>query len=220
MNDKTITAYRKSKSIYDDVLTQSKWWSRLYIRLFWSGVNDVDIANRLLEYIPAGYSGSLLDVPAGTAAFTWKKYTALPAASITCLDYSAEMLEQAKKRLDNAAGISLMRGDVGNMPFEDEKFDVVLSMNGFHAFPDKEKAFSETYRVLKKGGSFLACFYVCGQSKITDLWVSSFLSKKGWFTPPFDTTEKLHKRLKDLYQSVDYHLDGSIVWFKCVKPVR
>ena len=29
-------------------------------------------------------------------------------------------------------------------------------MNGFHAFPDKKKAFSETHRVLKKGGSFIS----------------------------------------------------------------
>jgi ubiquinone/menaquinone biosynthesis C-methylase UbiE len=45
-----------------------------------------------------------------------------------------------------------MQGDVGNLKFSNETFDIVLSMNGFHAFPDKEKAFSETARVIKKGG--------------------------------------------------------------------
>ncbi|MBN7771793.1 class I SAM-dependent methyltransferase [Clostridium aminobutyricum] len=217
MDDKIITAYRKSKNIYDDVLTQSRWWSKLYIRLFWNGVDDTDIANRLLQYIPNDYCGSLLDVPVGTATFTWKKYKTLPSASISCLDCSGDMLDQAKKRLEQADNIRFYQGDVGNMPFKDEMFDTVLSMNGFHAFPDKERAFFETYRVLKKGGSFLACFYICGQSKITDLFVYSFLSKKGWFTPPFDTKESLHRKLNDLYQSVDFHLDGSMVWFKCVK---
>ena len=33
---------------------------------------------------------------------------------------------------------------------ENETFDMVLSMNGFHAFPDKDHAFQETWRVLKK----------------------------------------------------------------------
>lgn len=28
----------------------------------------------------------------------------------------------------------------------DESFDIVISMNGFHAFPDKQKAFQETWR--------------------------------------------------------------------------
>ncbi|MEA4925670.1 MAG: class I SAM-dependent methyltransferase [Syntrophomonadaceae bacterium] len=220
MNDKVITAYRKSKNIYDDVLTQSRWWSKLYIRLFWGGVDDTLIAKRLLQYIPVDYSGNLLDVPVGTAAFTWQKYMTLTSASsITCLDYSEDMLEQAKKRLlyNSAGNIFFHQGDVGNMPFKDEMFDIVLSMNGFHVFPDKAKAFSEIYRVLKKGGSFLACFYIGGQSKITDFLVNCFLSKKGWFTPPFDTEESLNQKLKDLYQIIDFHCDGSMVWFKCVK---
>ena len=31
-------------NINDDVQTQEKWWSRLYIKLFWSGVDDTEIA--------------------------------------------------------------------------------------------------------------------------------------------------------------------------------
>jgi len=37
-------------------------------------------------------------------------------------------------------------------------FDIVLSLNGFHAFPDKEAAYRETYCVLKPGGIFCGCF--------------------------------------------------------------
>jgi SAM-dependent methyltransferase len=37
---------------------------------------------------------------------------------------------------------------------------IVVSMNGFHAFPNKKKAFQETWRVLKPGGTFIACFYI------------------------------------------------------------
>ena len=33
-------------------------------------------------------------------------------------------------------------------------FDTVLSLNGFHAFPDKEAAYRETFRVLRPGGTF------------------------------------------------------------------
>lgn len=35
------------------------------------------------------------------------------------------------------------------------KFDILLSMNKFHAFPDKMKAFEETARVIKQGGYFI-----------------------------------------------------------------
>ena len=74
MKDKIRDSYQASKNIYDDVLTQGKWWSRLYIRLFWQGVDDVQIAGHLLRMIPDDFKGRLLDVPVGTAVFTYEKY--------------------------------------------------------------------------------------------------------------------------------------------------
>ncbi|VUX40026.1 Methyltransferase domain protein [Blautia luti] len=41
--------------------------------------------------------------------------------------------------------------------------NTVVSMNGFHAFLDKQKAFHEIWRVLKPGGDFIACFYIRGK---------------------------------------------------------
>jgi len=37
MADKIQNAYETSKNIYDDVLTQRNIFSKLYIKLFWSG---------------------------------------------------------------------------------------------------------------------------------------------------------------------------------------
>ena len=85
------------------------------------------------------------------------------------------------------------------------------------SFPKKKKAFKETWRVLKKGGQFIACFYIKGKNKRTDWLVSRILSKKGWFTPPFPTEEQLLKVLNRLYSEVDYHVDGSMVSIRCVK---
>ena len=219
MSDKIKKSYQQSKNIYDDVLTQGKWWSKLYIKLFWSGVDDSEVAKEVLKYIPSNFAGKILDVPTGTAVFTYQKYAKMKHADITCLDYSIDMLEQANKRFQNyhMNHVKTMQGDVGFLPFQDENFDIVLSMNGFHAFPDKEKAYAETYRVLKKGGKFIACFYIQGKSKITDWLVEKILAKKGWFTPPFDTVISLRKRLSCMYQIKDFHVKGSMVWFYVVK---
>ncbi len=217
MADKIKSAYHSSKNIYDDVLTQGSFLSKLYIRFFWSGTDDNEIARRILSYIPDDFSGNLLDVPVGTAVFTEKKWRFLSKAKITCLDYSKDMLDKAKARLSDCEHIFFVQGDVGQLPFGDEACDIVLSMNGFHAFPDKKKAFKETHRVLKKGGSFIACFYIKGKSKRTDWLVKNILCKKGWFTRPFPTEEQLRKLLNRLYTEVECHTDGSIVYFKCVK---
>lgn len=217
MADKIQDAYESSKNIYDGVLTQGNFFSRMYIKLFWSGTDDNEIARKVLSYIPDDFSGKLLDVPVGTAVFTQRKWSSLKNANITCLDYSTDMLEQAKRRLDGKAHINFIQGDVGNLQMDDESFDIVLSMNGFHAFPDKQKAFRETCRVLKSGGDFIACFYIKEKSKKTDWLVKNILAKKGWFTPPFQTEEELKNTLQKMYKEVELHVDGSMAYFHCVK---
>lgn len=217
MADKIQNAYHDSKDIYDDVLTQGSFFSRLYIKVFWSGTDDNEIAGKVLGYIPDDFSGRLLDVPVGTGVFTYRKWMSLKDADITCLDYSIDMIRQAEERMKDQRHISFMQGDVGALPLDTKSCDIVLSMNGFHAFPDKQKAFAETYRVLKDGGIFIACFYIKGEKKITDWLVRTILSKKGWFTPPFQTKEELKVILGKLYQSVELHTDGSMVYFICTK---
>ena len=217
VSDRIQSAYHDSKDIYDTVLTRGNIWSRAYMKFFWSDTDDNEVARKILSYIPDDFAGTVLDVPVGTAVFTEKKWKKLSEAKITCLDYSVDMLEKAKQRLGNCDHITLMQGDVAHLPISDESCDIVMSMNGFHAFPDKNKAFRETYRVLKKGGMFIACFYIKGECARTDWLVHRILAKKGWFTPPFPTREQLLDILNRLYANVDLHTDGSIVYFKCKK---
>ena len=132
MADKIKKSYKFSKKFYDDALTQSKWWSRLYFRLLWGGTNDNKIARRVLDWIPDDFDGKLLDVPIGTAVFTADKYKRMTKAQITGLDYSTDMLERAQERLSEAGigNVKLMQGDVGALPFpkrEDNGYATALS---------------------------------------------------------------------------------------------
>lgn len=217
MADKIQHAYHDSKNIYDDILTQRSFFGRLYIKLFWSGTDDNEIARKVLSYIRDDFNGVLLDVPVGTAVFTQEKWKKLSSAKIICLDYSEDMLAQAEAHLADCSHVSCMQGDVGQLPLENESCDIALSMNGFHAFPDKKKAFQEIWRVLKPGGKFIACFYIKGESSITDWLVKNILARKGWFTPPFQTKDEIKGLLEQTYESVDFHIDGSMVYFECVK---
>ena len=219
MSDKIQDSYRQSQNIYDDVLTRSTWWSRVYMDLFWGGVDDNEIARKVLSYIPDNFAGKLLDVPVGTGVFTAAKYARMLRADIIGLDYSQDMLKQARVRFreERIGNCRLIQGDVGALPFADSTFDIVLSMNGFHAFPDKEKAYSEVNRVLKPGGRLVGCFCIRGESRRTDWLMKRILSRKGWFTPPFETFDSLMERLAAGYRLDEYHKDGSIVYFALTK---
>ena len=219
MADKIKKSYRFSKSFYDDAITQGKWWSRLYFKLLWGGVDDNEIARRVLSWIPDDFSGKLLDVPVGTAVFTAEKYSLMHQADITCLDYSQDMLEQAENRF-SAAGINnikTIQGDVAALPFEDGSFDTVLCMNGLHVFPDKPKAYAEICRILKAGGELLACFYIAGEQKVADWLARTIMTRMGWFTPLFDTAESLRQRLEPHYVLIDFHVEGAMVFFRARK---
>jgi len=71
------------------------------------------------------------------------------------IDISNIMLMQASKR--NAENISkgkvkLLQGNVDEIPFEDNYFDMVFSVNSMHYWEDLQEALKEIKRVLKPGG--------------------------------------------------------------------
>ena len=92
-----------------------------------------------------------------------------------------------------------------------------LSLNGFHAFPDKEAAYREVFRVLKPGGTFCGCFYVNGEHRRTDWFVRHVYEKAGFFTPPYETVSSLKARLEGMYVDVDMGSLKSMAWFVCRK---
>ena len=208
-------------NLYDGIITRSTPIGKLMDSLVWG--LDASLAakwiNDALAPIPEDFKGTLLEVPVGTGVLTVPVYRNLKEAQITCLDYSAEMMRNAERRAEALAvrNVSVVQGDVGALPFEDESFDVVLSLYGFHAFPDKDAAFSETHRVLKKGGTFCGCFYIAGEFQRTDWFVRHMYVPKGFFTPPFETRETLEKRLKELYAEVRVSPVRAEGVFCCVK---
>lgn len=213
---KIKNAYHESRDYYDKALTSGNIWLRLYNKIVW-GLDDKDYVEEVLSFIHDDFTGRLLDVPVGTGVHTGNKYAKLKLAHVVALDYSSDMLQKARQRLVQHRHIEFVQGDVGALPFKDAEFDMVFSMNGFHAFPDKQKAFDETDRVLKPGGVFCGCFYIRGQRKMTDFAVRSLYVGKGWFTPPFFTLEELYDILKKRYRKVHLMNVKSIAYFHCVK---
>lgn len=75
---------------------------------------------------------------------------------VTGLDFTNEMIEKAMK--NNAKlgfkNVEFVKGDIEEMPLPDNHFDVIVSNCVLNLVPDKQKAFSEMYRVLKPGGHF------------------------------------------------------------------
>lgn len=221
--DNIKSAYKQlgKGNFYDGMITSSTFLGSLVNRVVWrmNKSENEEYLKKTLSAIPEDFSGKLLEVPVGTGVLTMPLYKKLNGADITCLDYSPEMMARSENRADamKIKNIKFIQGDVGALPFEDSSFDTVLSLNGFHAFPDKEAAYSETFRVLKKGGIFCGCFCIIGEGKRTDWFIKNIYTPIGYFTPPFETKESLETRLKAMYSDVYIENVKSMVCFRCIK---
>ena len=208
-------------SFYDGMMTYSTFPGKAICRIVWNmdGEKNYAYLERALSGVPEGFAGKLLEVPVGTGVLTMPVYRDLPGADITCLDYSPDMMSAARTRAERMGikNARFVQGDVGALPFEDGSFDIVLSLNGFHAFPDKEAAWRETFRVLKPGGTFCGCFYVKGGCGRTDWFIRHLYQPKGYFTPPYETGDSLRTRLKRLYAEVEVTRFEGIACFRCRK---
>jgi len=212
-------AYKSISKVYDKSITGDNFLLELLQKVSWGFNSHKDHSVKLLEYIPDDFSGKILDIPAGTGVLTYEKYLKLKNSHIICMDYSNEMLEIAKARFreNGISNVEFIQGDVGNIPYEEETFDIVLAMNGFHVFPDKEKAFSETRRVLKNNGYLIGCLYVKGINIITDLFVNCVHVTIGTFTPPFYTKNEIIDKLNREYKELELWNENSVICFRCKK---
>jgi ubiquinone/menaquinone biosynthesis C-methylase UbiE len=216
--DHITEAYDAVSSQYDAFLTNVSPLTRLYNKIVWN-VRDEEYVTPLLEWLPDDFSGTLLDVPAGTGVFTAKLYQKYPEATIIALDYSPGMLWQAQRCYERAGlkNITFVRGDIHHLPLKDESVDLALSMNGFHAFPDKELALNEVTRVLKKGGRLVGCFYIRGKRRFTDFFIRQIYARHGTFTPPFWDESEALKQLGRRFMIQRKANQKSIFYFAAVK---
>lgn len=72
------------------------------------------------------------------------------------IDFTDKMIEKARINADKLGykNVEFRKGDIENIPMSANVADVVVSNCVLNLVPDKEKAFAETFRVLKKGGHF------------------------------------------------------------------
>ncbi len=109
-------------------------------------------AARLVAHARVRTGQRVLDVACGTGVVAVT--AARRGAETTGLDLTAALLDQARENA-RTAGVQVdwHQGDVESLPFEDERFDVVLSQFGHIFAPRPHVAIAEMLRVLKPGGT-------------------------------------------------------------------
>ncbi|WP_374454570.1 class I SAM-dependent methyltransferase [Nocardioides sp.] len=110
-------------------------------------------AAREIGVLPDG--SRVLDVPTGSGV-ALRGLRPGGHVDLVAADISPRMLERsvaAARRWGVADQVTTALADVGQLPFGDGTFDLVVSFTGLHVFPDPHRAISEMVRVLKPGAT-------------------------------------------------------------------
>jgi ubiquinone/menaquinone biosynthesis C-methylase UbiE len=110
---------------------------------------------------PSLYSGKVcLDGGCGQGAIS--SIMSQKAKKLYSVDIGKRALEVTRKRISrisNHSDVVMKKASLLNLPFEDNKFDVVVSNGVIHHTTDPAKAFSELERVLKSNGTLVLGLY-------------------------------------------------------------
>jgi SAM-dependent methyltransferase len=74
------------------------------------------------------------------------------ARSVTCVDFSAGMIEELRRNTAQSDNVTAMVGDGMDLPLPDAGFTAAFSMFGLMFFPDPIAGLKELHRVLAPGG--------------------------------------------------------------------
>jgi ubiquinone/menaquinone biosynthesis C-methylase UbiE len=219
--NRVSTVYDKVARRYDLMLARPKVPQRIINALVWGMGNDSTYVETVLSYLPSDFDGILLDVPVGTGVFTSPIYAKFPKSRIIGIDLSMSMLCKAREcfERDGLKNVFLLRADVANLPLRNDAVDLVLSMNGWHAFTDKQRAIAEIRRVLRKQGTLIACGYVKGARKLSDWFVRHFGARNGYFNPPFFELDDIPSQFKG-FTIIRQANVKSIAYFEAVNEDR
>ncbi len=116
---------------------------------------QVDLIEVLLEWAQVQQVGHLLDVGCGiggSSLYLAEKFQAR-ATGITLSPVQANRAQVRSQSMGIPASFEIV--DALAMPFADQSFDLVWSLESGEHMPDKQRFLQECYRVLKPGGTFI-----------------------------------------------------------------
>ncbi len=118
---------------------------------------QIDLIEEVLQWSGVQQAENILDVGCGiggSSLYLAQKFN----ARVTGITLSPVQASRAAERateasLDSQANFQV--ADAQNMPFADNSFDLLWSLESGEHMPDKTKFMQECYRVLKPGGKFI-----------------------------------------------------------------
>ena len=114
----------------------------------------------------------ILDIGCGGGATLHRMAEKVSSGHVTGVDYSAVSVETSRKNNEKTilgGKMEVLEGSVEHLPFADDSFDKIITVESFYFWPDPQENLKEVLRVLRKDGIFLL---------VADIYQNGHLTEK------------------------------------------
>ena len=197
-------------NIYDRVACNP-----LYNRLLW-GYSIENFASLAQDAFASSKTGNILDLGCGSLAFTAKAYIQYSDRPVVLVDQSLKMLRLAKSRLmkmnGNVPGNMLfLHADALQLPFQQQRFETVLSLNLLHCLDDTKKLFMGLKNILSNGGRMYCTTLVKG-NRLADKYLKALASGGKLVSRSMEDHQAVFKQLGI---PIQYDVKGNMAFIYC-----
>lgn len=165
-----------------------------------------------LEHFEFSDTDRVLDIGCGGGETLRRLSESVAGGSITGLDYSelSVRLSAERNREDVENGkMKIVEASVEKMPFADNSFDKIITVESFYFWSDPQEDLREVYRVLDKGGRFLIVADIHGDAELDEEDLEG-IEKYGLFNP---TLKEFRELLENAgFKDVAVHTKDGEKW--------
>ncbi len=110
-----------------------------------------------VDMLPIEEDSQILEIGFGNGRLIHQISMHVDNGRVCGIELSDPMLKEAKKRNRTRIErgiVELKKGSVEEIPYDDNQFDIVLTLNSIYFWPDPEQNLKEVHRVLNENGQF------------------------------------------------------------------
>lgn len=172
-----------------------------------------------LEHWTVRENDFILDIGCGGGAALKRLSGRVPSGRLFGIDYSPVSVALSKKT--NAADITsgkttITEGSVSALPFAENTFDKIVTVESFYFWQDPENDLREVLRVLKPGGRFLLVADIYGKDGLSERALENIRSYR-MNNPTLDEFRSMFERVG--FSETSLHTKNGTDWL-CVDGVK
>ncbi len=163
--------------------------------------------------------GILLSLPAATGALIKLARADYHDVQIVGVDTSMKMLKRAAKQFRGKDDVLFIRAFPNELPFKDDVFKGVHSLNGLHSFDNRASVYKEFGRVMAEKATLHGTTIVHGQIKMADLVLEQY--QNYGVSPPLRKIDFLMDEIsRNGFSMPSFETHGAVAFFNAQSSKR